>query len=706
MATGLHGAISWFQKKIGTYDKTNWEITVENQEVSHMLTDQLSVAKLPTDLLDLDLIRGSTFTKAKPGYHWTLVSYKGLLKVVFFPFYYRWWLQQTSLGVLLFFVSLYFMQLIALVMFIYHQAEDEFVYKSWPEVIVPILVMFLLGEMYIHVVSTNFTKPIAHKIKKKKQRTERGEQAKNRGRGTERSAHDLNVGVVGAQQVGDDNDARSLSRDDSAERGSREGSTERVLHSTDEDRIIRDSETEADKDKTLRVRNHFCRIKTQSDSSSNSSKKAASENGHIADAAPIGRHKRSRHLDSAPVSQEVTSAGEEDHSDSSTSSISNDEEEDEKEIPDPETADLLFPNSGGIIDVSQTDTVGSIFRNNDLITVSLWDGTSFKKAKYTFFEIGLTVVQKVEGKVDKTSDYIGVAVVSAFVIGFLPIIYRIYQSHVVTDGKSMRHLVEELQSVEGIRRLWYLMFGSKFSHQLISSIGVISRFTLSFSLFFLLCVAESAYKIRYMYAKYFGALTSTRRARRNRLPHFRLHKVKNIKAWLSLRSFLKKRGPQRSVDTIVSLAAMFDILLIVIASIQFISINGKDDSVDHFLSYFISWELSAWSILLGTFLIRFISLGSEINRKYRNQSILLIEQINLYVQMEKNSKKKEDLIIANNVLKLASKLLKELDGPFKLHGFIMNPLLSNITRVTVLSLFSGVMSDILGFRLRLWKIKT
>ena len=73
--------------------------------------------------------------------------------------------------------------------------------------------------------------------------------------------------------------------------------------------------------------------------------------------------------------------------------------------------------------------------------------------------------------------------------------------------------------------------------------------------------------------------------------------------------------------------------------------------------------------------------------------------------MEKNPKKKEELLIANNVLKLASKLLKELEGPYKLHGFIMNPLLSNITRVTVLSLFSGVMSDILGFRLRLWKIK-
>lgn len=44
--------------KIGTYDKDNWEITVERQEVNQVLSGQLSVVKLPTDLLDIDLIRG------------------------------------------------------------------------------------------------------------------------------------------------------------------------------------------------------------------------------------------------------------------------------------------------------------------------------------------------------------------------------------------------------------------------------------------------------------------------------------------------------------------------------------------------------------------------------------------------------------------------------------------------------------------------
>ena len=37
-------------------------------------------------------------------------------------------------------------------------------------------------------------------------------------------------------------------------------------------------------------------------------------------------------------------------------------------------------------------------------------------------------------------------------------------------------------------------------------------------------------------------------------------------------------------------------------------------------------------------------------------------------------------------------------------GLSMNPLLYNITRVVVLSLFSGVMSDLLGFRLKVSEI--
>jgi hypothetical protein len=81
-------------------------------------------------------------------------------------------------------------------------------------------------------------------------------------------------------------------------------------------------------------------------------------------------------------------------------------------------------------------------------------------------------------------------------------------------------------------------------------------------------------------------------------------------------------------------------------------------------------------------LLRFMTLGSKINKKYRNLSVLITEQvnystnysyfpvfstlliliilvkINLYLQMEQKPDKKEELMLANNVLKLAADLLK------------------------------------------------
>lgn len=45
-------------------------------------------------------------------------------------------------------------------------------------------------------------------------------------------------------------------------------------------------------------------------------------------------------------------------------------------------------------------------------------------------------------------------------------------------------------------------------------------------------------------------------------------------------------------------------------------------------------------------------------------------------------------------------LFQELDTPFRLYGLTMNPLLYNITQVVILSAVSGVISDLLGFNLK------
>jgi len=124
-----------------------------------------------------------------------------------------------------------------------------------------------------------------------------------------------------------------------------------------------------------------------------------------------------------------------------------------------------------------------------------------------------------------------------------------------------------------------------------------------------------------------------------------------------------------------------------------------------FLDQLYNWEMIGWGLLLGFLMLRLITLGSKINKKYRNLSVLLTEQINLYLQMEQKPFKKEQFSLANNVLKLAAELLKELDTPFKISGIAANPLLYNISRVVILSAFSGVLTEMLGFKLKLWKIK-
>jgi hypothetical protein len=53
-----------------------------------------------------------------------------------------------------------------------------------------------------------------------------------------------------------------------------------------------------------------------------------------------------------------------------------------------------------------------------------------------------------------------------------------------------------------------------------------------------------------------------------------------------------------------------------------------------------------------------MTLGNKINKKYRNLSVLITEQINLHLQIEQKPQKKEELALSNNVLKLAIDLIK------------------------------------------------
>lgn len=48
-----------YQKKIGTYDKQQWEKTIEQRILSGFTHVPKKNAKLKTDLIDVDLVRGN-----------------------------------------------------------------------------------------------------------------------------------------------------------------------------------------------------------------------------------------------------------------------------------------------------------------------------------------------------------------------------------------------------------------------------------------------------------------------------------------------------------------------------------------------------------------------------------------------------------------------------------------------------------------------
>ncbi|CAB0003609.1 unnamed protein product, partial [Nesidiocoris tenuis] len=111
--------VSWYQKKIGTYDKQEWEKTVEQRILSGFTHVPKKTAKLKTDLIDVDLVRGSSFTKAKPKHGIMTVIRLGCMRLLFLPFYRKWWCHQTSAKLFLGLLLLYILQVSNVCIFIY-----------------------------------------------------------------------------------------------------------------------------------------------------------------------------------------------------------------------------------------------------------------------------------------------------------------------------------------------------------------------------------------------------------------------------------------------------------------------------------------------------------------------------------------------------------------------------------------------------------
>ncbi|XP_057360419.1 protein PHTF2 isoform X2 [Manis pentadactyla] len=674
MASKVTDAIVWYQKKIGAYDQQIWEKSVEQREIKGLKNKPKKTAHVKPDLIDVDLVRGSAFAKAKPESPWTSLTRKGIVRVVFFPFFFRWWLQVTSKVIFFWLLVLYLLQVAAIVLFCSASSPHSI---PLTEVIGPIWLMLLLGTVHCQIVSTRTPKPPLSTGGKRRRKLRKAAHLEVHREGDGSSTTDnTQEGAVQSHGTSTSYSVGAVFRDLWHAAFFLSGS-KKAKNSIDKSTETDNGYVSLDGKKTVKssedgMQSHEPQCETIQP------EETTWNTGTLRNTPSKDTHRTITNVSDEVSSEEGPETGYplRRHVDRTSESILRNRKSHhyKKNYPNESHLPWLHSSHPGL----------------EKISAIVWEGNDCKKADMSVLEISGMIMNRVNSHIPGIGYQIFGNAVS-LILGLTPFVFRLSQA---TD-------LEQL-TAHSAQELYVIAFGSNEDIIVLSMviISCVVRVSLVWIFFFLLCVAERTYKQRLLFAKLFGHLTSARRARKSEVPHFRLKKVQNIKMWLSLRSYLKRRGPQRSVDVIVSSAFLLTISVVFICCAQLLHVH------EIFLDCHYNWELVIWCISLTLFLLRFVTLGSETSKKYSNTSILLTEQINLYLKMEKKPNKKEELTLVNNVLKLATKLLKELDSPFRLYGLTMNPLLYNITQVVILSAVSGVISDLLGFNLKLWKIKS
>lgn len=691
--------IAWYQEKIGAYDQQVWEKSLENADLNGLDSKPKRTGHIKSDLIDVDLVRGSTFSKAKPESPWTALTRKGLVRVLLFPFFFQWWIHVTSKSISSCILMLYFMQVASAVLY------SEVPGASANEVFGPMCLMLLLGTVHCQIVSTESSRwpsgsPAASSTTTSPARRRRPRKI----RGLKKSEEKTDSGDMELQGPWQFEESQRSYRQEEGRSKRKSGFGASDELSSEEEGIVQP--VEVIQSAALQERRPATDWpasaptpsvrKRNLKASPKPTPRPQEGGGTPIKVKPRELERLRPNVGSRPASDTDDTMWEEllQGPDSPSTGSSDDEGNGRY------NAGILAHQQTMVVSSDDENLQAGITGNQlswlqachpskDRVSAIIWEQGECKKVDMSVLEISGVILTRVK-LVEQGIGYLVFGGIMTASLALLPFIFRLAQHLGVSNigSLSLAQLVE--MAFGPCDAQTYIFF----------LLTTVQRVCLSGLFFFMMCVAERTYKQRLLFAKYFSHLTSARKAKKSEVPHFRLKKVQNIKMWLSLRSFLRRRGPQRSVDVIVS-----SIFLLAL-SISFIICAQLLQSHQTFLQSLTNWELMVWASSLVLFLLRLATLGSETNCKYSNPSVLLTEQINLYLKMEKKPNKKEELSIVNNVLKLATKLMKELDTPFRLLGLTVNPLIYNITRVVILSAVSAVVSDLLGFNIRLWKIKS
>ncbi|CAK8694966.1 unnamed protein product [Clavelina lepadiformis] len=538
----MNKAVDWYQKKIGAYDLLIWEKAVEIQEqnCNGMRVRNKQESHLKPEFIDVDLVRGSTFSKTKPQHNVVVLLSIGILRVLFLPLFCKWWIQQSSCYIFCGLLFLYFSQILCIGLY-YTMAYDDLCSIPVGEIALPCLMLIVLGIVHSQVVSTNYIIPYNGKrsthLKLLKKRT-------------------LSTALLEPAEGGHCKQMLSFVK------------TKVKQFDNDLDQADR-GETES--------------LPKNADCTNSSQNYCASPEF---DEDPFWEN----------IQEETCEFSSDDGSEASNASNAC-----AKDSYKNLSATALLPGDNNSV---------------DHINVRIWEDGQWKKCRASLLDIGSIIVKRVQPMHTFSSDYYVLGVVFSVLISLLPLIYRLFQQ------KKLEDIVESPASAIAI-----VLGENNINMTIVVALVFLQRLFITAMFFVMLCTAQQTFRKRLLYSKYFTHLTSSRRAKKSLLPHFRLNKVQNIRVWLTLRSYLRRRGPQRSVDVIVSSAFLCFICLLCFVTVQLMH------SSDLFVSSLMCCDCVVLMLALALFILHFITTGVKINEKYSCISILLTEQINLHLQV-------------------------------------------------------------------------
>ncbi|XP_053562639.1 protein PHTF1 isoform X2 [Bombina bombina] len=596
MATDKRDAIFWYQKRIGAYDQQIWEKSLEQTDIKGFKNKPKKKVHMKSDLIDVDLIRGSTFAKAKPESPWTSLTRKGLVRVMLFPLFSKWWIQVTSPFVFIWLLVLYLMQAIAIVLYFMVPAA------SVSEQLGPTCLMLLLGTVHCQIVSTQSSRVSGkngikrlRKFRKSVSSDDKRQVSKrSKASTTFTSLPSFSYKRIIKRNIANKITEKDCNCADAARRtkhSGKPGSCDSTCKSAVYDEDSNQTETrhagngmseDLTSEDDLVTKNELLSLRRSIEgASSDNGCTLTKRNLHSSatNTQKESRKARPSHLVREPESPEdsedesVFSQGSRSGVSCSSRSYSVSYRDSESTRQDSETEDRLMDDllhgpqcrssceSDTDDDLSQSCSaeirrapIKDVFQLNHLfwlqgtsptserVSAIIWERDECKKADMSVLDISGIIMKQVSSYEHGVGYQIWGNVVTLGLAVF-PFLFRLF---------NQRDL-EQILSVTGQELLTIICGGPPTLPLLVLSvINLVLRACLSWMFFFLMCVAERTYKQKFLTAKLFSHLTSARKARKFEIPHFRLKKVQNIKMWLSLRSYLKRRGPQRSVDVIVS----------------------------------------------------------------------------------------------------------------------------------------------------------